>query len=167
MTGATAQGVPAALPPIDFHVQVEHAVGYACRVVRKARSAGCTVLVHSADTERLARMDQALWTFSVLDFLPHVDAHSPLAGRTPVWLSAQAVVPPDGAGNGSAPATVRDVLLLLDEHPVQGFRDWFPAFGRVIDLVEAGEGPMARGRERFRAYREAGFAPRLHEIPTQ
>jgi DNA polymerase-3 subunit chi len=146
-----------ALPAIDFHVHVEHGIGYACRVVRKARAAGCTVLVHSDEPERLARLDQALWTFSILDFLPHVDADSALAPRTPVWLSAAPV---------QGPGRQRDVLVLLGEQPVAGFRDWFPSFSRVIDIVEAGDEPTARGRDRFRAYRDAGFAPRRHEIPA-
>lgn len=153
--GAPA-AAPSAGPTIDFHVHVEHAVGYACRVVRKIRSAGLTALVVCSDPGRLARLDQALWTFSVLDFLPHVDIDSPLAARTPVWLSR---APRPGSDR-------RDVLVLLDDAPAPGFRDWFPAFSRVIEIVEAGDESTARGRERFRAYRDAGFAPRLHEIPA-
>jgi len=137
---------------VDFHVNVDHAVGYACRVVRKVRSAGLTVLVHSRDTARLARLDQALWTFSVLDFLPHVDAGSPLAPQTPVWLSRETA------------ATGRDVLVLLEDEPVPNCREWFPHFDRVIDIVSADEDDLARGRARFRAYRDAGLAPRRHEI---
>jgi len=57
---------------IDFHFNVDHPVNYACRVVRKARHAGKTVLVYTRDAPRQARLDLALWTFSALDFLPHV-----------------------------------------------------------------------------------------------
>jgi len=74
-------------PAVDFHFNVDHPVIYACRVVRKARNAGHSVLVYSRDADRIAKVDVALWTFSALDFLPHVYADSPLAPLTPVWLT--------------------------------------------------------------------------------
>jgi len=143
----------AQLPPtIDFHVNVEHCIAYACRVVRKARGAGHTVLVFCRDDERRSRLDLALWTFSALDFLPHVDLPSPLAAHTPVWLCR------------TPPAARRDLLLLLDDEPAPQFADWFPQFDRVIDVVSADPQQRALGRTRFRAYRDAGFSAVAHEI---
>jgi DNA polymerase-3 subunit chi len=139
-------------PAIDFHVNVEHRVHYACRVVRKARSAGKTVLVYSRDDERRARLDLALWNFSALDFLPHVTLPSPLAPQTPVWLSA-------------APAEApRDLLLLLDDAPAPDFARWFASFERVIEVVSTQADDRARARARFKAYRDAGFTPVAHEV---
>ena len=141
-------------PVIDFHFNVDHSVAYACRVVRKARAADCSVLVYSRDAERLARVDLALWTFSALDFLPHVAWPSPRAARTPVWLST---VAPDGE---------RDVLLTLDDEPAPQFAQWFPRFQRIIDIVSTDADDRARARLRFKAYREAGFSPNTHDIVT-
>jgi DNA polymerase III subunit chi len=149
---------PAAPAPgataIDFHFNVDHGVAYACRVVRKARAAGRTVLVYSRDTARLARVDQALWTFSALDFLPHVPWPSPLAARTPVWLS------------DAMPDAPRDLLLALDDEVLPDFARWLPAFGRVIDVVSTDPEDRARARVRFKAYRDAGFTPTTHEIAS-
>jgi DNA polymerase III subunit chi len=151
-----AAGAAAACPvPIDFHVNVEHPVIHACRVVRKALSQQRTVLVFSRDALRLSRLDAALWTFSALDFLPHVYADSALADRTPVWLSLDA--PPERA---------RDVLLLFDEQAAPAFERWFGRFGRVIEIVSNEERDRAQARARFKAYRERGFAPCAHEIPA-
>ena len=138
--------------PIDFHFNVDHSVNYACRVIRKARGAGKTVLVFARDGERCARLDMALWTFSALDFLPHVRLPSPRAGQTPVWLSS---TPEPGP---------RDLLLLLDDEPAPDFVNWFPRFERVIDVVSADPDDRARARARFKAYRDAGFAPVAHEV---
>jgi DNA polymerase-3 subunit chi len=148
----TAPAVSTGAPAIDFHFNVDHCVGYACRVVRKARSAGRTVLVYSRDEQRLARVDLALWTFSALDFLPHVGLPSPLAGQTPVWLSST-----------QAEGT-RDILLLLEDEPVRDFDRWFPRFARVIDVVSCDTNDRALARVRFKTYRDAGFATRSHEI---
>jgi len=139
-------------PTIDFHFNVDHCVPYACRVVRKARSSGKTVLVFCRDEERRSRLDLALWTFSALDFLPHVDLPSPLSAATPIWLSA---TPTD------AP---RDLLLLLDDEPAPQFATWFPRFERVIDVVSVEPAERARARARFKTYRDAGFTPMAHEI---
>jgi DNA polymerase III subunit chi len=137
---------------IDFHFNVEHGVTYACRVLRKARSAGKTALVYSRDAERLARLDIALWTFSALDFLPHVRWPSPLATRTPIWLSGMRA---EGA---------RDLLVLLDDEAAPEFAAWFPEFDKIIDIVSTDADDRARARQRFKTYRDAGFAPVAHEI---
>jgi DNA polymerase-3 subunit chi len=151
-----AGAAPAAAPvPIDFHVNVEHPVIHACRVVRKALSQQRTVLVYSRDAQRLSRLDSALWTFSALDFLPHVYADSALAGRTPVWLSLSAPL-----------ECARDMLLLFDEQPAPDFDRWFGRFGRVIEIVSTEPGDRLQARARFKAYRERGFAPCAHEIPA-
>jgi len=68
---------------IDFHFNVDHRVHYACRVTRKARTAGKRMVVYARSAERLAQYDASLWTFSALDFLPHVYVNSPLAAATP------------------------------------------------------------------------------------
>ena len=138
---------------IDFHFNVDHPVIHACRVVRKAVGSGRTVLVFSRDAQRLSRLDSALWTFSALDFLPHVYADSELAGRTPVWLT----MTPTGERD-------RDVLLLLDDETAPDFEHWFRRFERVIEIVSNESEDRARARARFKAYRDQGFAPQSHEI---
>jgi DNA polymerase-3 subunit chi len=142
-------------PTIDFHFNVDHCINYACRLLRKARGAGKTVLVYSEDPEPLARLDLALWTFSALDFLPHVTLPSALATQTPIWLSRSPAAP-------AAPP--RDVLLLLDREPAPDFTSWFPRFARVIDLVSTDPDDRAQARMRFKTYRDAGFTPVAHDI---
>jgi DNA polymerase-3 subunit chi len=141
---------------IDFHVNVDHPLIHACRVIRKALGSGRTVLAFSRDAQRLARLDSALWTFSALDFLPHVYADSELADRTPVWLSMTAV------GDRQ-----RDVLLLLDDDTAPDFERWFGRFERVIEVVSNEADDLARARARFKAYRERGFTPNTHPIGAQ
>lgn len=138
---------------IDFHFNVDHPLIHACRVVRKALGNGRSVLAFSRDPQRLARLDSALWTFSALDFLPHVYADSELAARTPVWLSMTPLS-----------ERTRDVLLLLDDDTVPDFERWFERFERVIEIVSGEDEDRARARARFKAYRDRGFAPRSHQI---
>jgi len=130
---------------VDFHFNVDQKLHYACRVVRKARGAGKSVLVFACEPDRLARFDAALWTFSALDFLPHVYADSPLAADTPILLSLQ----PD--------RVARDVLLNLDDAPPPQFEQWFRSFERVIEVVSQDEVDRRSARARLSAYRAAGI----------
>jgi DNA polymerase-3 subunit chi len=133
---------------IDFHFNVDHRVHYACRVTRKARAAGKRLVIFARSAERLAQVDTALWTFSALDFLPHVYVGSPLAPATPILLAAdEAASPPS------------DVLLTLDDDAPSEFGALFARYERVIEVVSRDEADRARARARFRAYKEHGFAP--------
>ncbi|MDH4114791.1 MAG: DNA polymerase III subunit chi [Burkholderiaceae bacterium] len=137
---------------IDFHFNVDHRVHYACRVTRKARSAGKRIVVLARSAERLAQFDNALWTFSALDFLPHVHVGSPLAAATPILLASDAA---------TAPAS--DVLLTLDDEAPSEFASLFARFERVIEVVSRDESDRMQARFRFKVYREQGFQPTAHE----
>jgi DNA polymerase-3 subunit chi len=138
---------------IDFHFNVEHRLQYACRVVRRARAADCRVLLFSRDADRLARLDAALWTFSALDFVPHVAVDSPLAERTPVLLTSSL--------DGSTPAC--PVLVNLDDDVPPELPSLQGRFDRLIEIVSREDDDRRRARERFRIYRDAGFEPQAHD----
>lgn len=133
---------------IDFHFNVDHRIHYACRVTRKARAAGKRVVVYARSAERLAQYDTALWTFSALDFLPHVYVASPLAASTPILLALD---------HAAAPAS--DVLLTLDDEAPPAFAELFGRYERVIEVVSRDDDDRTRARTRFRAYKDHGFQP--------
>ena len=76
---------------VDFHSKVPDKLLYACRLVRKARAADMRVVVFTRDREQLHALDEALWTFSEQDFLPHVTADDALASQTPVSMARQSL----------------------------------------------------------------------------
>jgi DNA polymerase-3 subunit chi len=137
---------------IDFHFNVDHRVHYACRVTRKARAAGKRLVAYARNPERLAQYDATLWTFSALDFLPHVYVGSPLAAATPILLALDA---------GAAPAS--DVLLTLDDDPPPEFEALFARYERVVEVVSRDDADRLRARSRFKAYKERGFQPTAFE----
>ena len=126
---------------------------YACRVIRKARAAQKRAVVYTALADRLAQFDQALWTFSALDFVPHVYAGSPFAATTPVILAPYA---------GSAPGS--DVLLTLDDDAPPDFENFFVRYERVIEVVSSDDVDRQRARARFKCYRDRGFQPTAIEV---
>src|SRR3546814_13713100 len=73
---------------IDFAFGAPDRLRMACEVVRKHYVSGRPLLVYTQDTQRLARFDRLLWGFDAQAFVPHVQADDPLAGQTPVLLTA-------------------------------------------------------------------------------
>lgn len=127
---------------IDFHTNVGDALLYACRLARKAYLAGQPVVV-LAEAQRLRAFDERLWTFSPLDFVPHCMADSELAARTPVVLTTAVERAPH-----------HQVLLNLGAAvPPQ-----FARFERLLEVVGNAEDELVAGRERYRFYRDRGYA---------
>jgi len=127
---------------IDFHTNVGDSVLYACRLARKVWQAGQPVIV-CADPMRLRAFDEQLWSFSPLDFVPHCMAGTPLAAETPVVLAASLDDVPH-----------HHILLNLGlDVPAQ-----FARFERLLEVVGNAPDELAAGRERYRFYRDRGYA---------
>ncbi len=134
---------------IDFHSKVPDKLLYACRLVRKARTAGMQVVVFAEDDGQLAAFDEALWTFSEQDFIPHVAADDELAKQTPVLLSADA---------GQALPHHQVLVNLSRRTP-----EHFARFERMFEIVSTDEDDLLAGRERYRAYQQRGY-PLTHFV---
>ncbi|MGH8203660.1 MAG: DNA polymerase III subunit chi, partial [Steroidobacteraceae bacterium] len=105
----------------------------------------------------LEAFDRLLWTFSDRSFVPHRRAGAPddaaAPARPPVVI----------ADNADADDADGDVLVNL----AAGAPAAFGAWSRIAEIVDADAGRRSRGRERFRAYRDAGFEPATHEMRSE
>lgn len=135
---------------IEFHFNAPALVHYTCRLLRKVQARGLRAQVVGHATT-LAQLDQALWTFSPLDFLPHCAADAPPAMRSAsaVLLSEQPQADWD-----------RQILINLGELIPQGFED----FERIIDVVSVDDLHRAQGRERWRQYSRLGHELVRHDL---
>jgi DNA polymerase-3 subunit chi len=128
---------------IDFYSNVPDKVLYACRLVRKARAANCRLVLFAQDRAQLAKIDEALWTFSDTDFLPHVMADDPLAEHTPVLLAEP--------GMDNLPH--RELIINLSNQTPPDFA----RFERLLEIVAADDEDKAAGRERYSHYKQRGY----------
>lgn len=133
---------------VAFHTGIGNPLDYACRLLRKAYRSGARVAVHG-DAAALDRLDQALWTFEPLEFVPHIvlprdAADAARVAATPVVLVKE---------GGQAPATCR-IAVSLAAHPVADVA----AFDRLIAIVGLAPEHREAGRERWREYERAGHA---------
>ncbi len=134
---------------IDFHSNVPDKIGYACRLVRKARAANCRLVLFTNDRSQLAALDEALWTFSELDFLPHVMAGDALAPKTPVVL----------AHSETAELPHHQILINLSDNTPSHFA----SFERMFEIISSNDADKSAGRERYRFYQQRGY-PLTHFV---
>ena len=138
---------------VAFHFNVPDKLGYACRLLRKAHAAGGQVGV-VGPPEVLGALDQALWSFSALDFVPHCLASAPV----PVLAATPIVLATDSA---QLPPT--QVLVNLGAAVPAGFE----RFERLIELVDTSDTGRAEARQRWRHYAERGYPIQRHDLAAR
>ena len=134
---------------VDFHSKVPDKLLYACRLIRKARAADMKIVVYLQNVQQQQALDEALWTFSEQDFLPHVAAGDALAPQTPVILT-------------------HDAADVLPHHQVlinlsQQTPEHFARFERMFEIVSTDEDDLVAGRERYKQYQQRGY-PLTHFV---
>jgi DNA polymerase-3 subunit chi len=135
------------LTDVAFHTGIADPLDYACRLLRKAYRSGARVAVHG-EPAALDRLDQALWTFEPLEFVPHAVLPRDGADAQRVALSPIVLVK-----DGAAPAACR-IGVTLAGHPVADVG----VFDRLIAIVGLDPEHREAGRLRWREYERAGHA---------
>jgi DNA polymerase-3 subunit chi len=136
------------LTDVAFHTGIANPLDYACRLLRKAYRSGAWVAVHG-EAAMLDRLDQALWTFEALEFVPHVML--PRDGGDAGRLALSPIVLVKDAA--TAPAACR-IGVTLAGHPVPEVG----GFDRLIAIVGLDPEHREAGRQRWREYERAGHA---------
>jgi DNA polymerase-3 subunit chi len=147
-----------AMTTVAFHTGVDDAVGYACRLIRKAQRQddGLRIRVE-APAPALEQLDQALWVFDAQSFVPHLRLRGEQAPpehlhRTPVWLAE-----PGTPWPVRVPAPQMLLRWGLDE-AVADVQVW----SRVIEIVSTEAADRQSARRRWRRYEAAGAQLQHH-----
>jgi DNA polymerase III subunit chi len=137
---------------IDFHTNIADKLAYACRLARKAYAARAKVVLLAEDAAQAAQLDEALWTLGETDFIPHVMAGDPLAGQTPVIVTA----------SDEAELPHYDMLVNLTRKTPANVAQ----FSRVFEIISTDEQDAAAGRQRYVAYKQQSY-PLTHFVAGQ
>ena len=140
---------------IDFHSNVSDKLEYACRLTRKiwsATPAGEPVrhIVMVGEKADLKKLNELLWTFSAVDFLPHCFVDDEAAMDTPILLSDDFLSP------ALSQLPHADVLIHLGMRMPSDVPGLLARFPRVVEVVTINEAERLAGRERYKAYRDLG-----------
>ena len=105
-----------------YHLQRQSLDGVLPTLLLRSRARGWRALVKVATDERLAALDERLWTFADESFLPHGTDREPDAAGQPILLTTADANPngaailflADGAGVPADVAGYEVVAILLD-----------------------------------------------------
>lgn len=114
-------------------------------LVEKSRARGWKVVVRIGSAERMAALDEALWTFDEESFLAHGTSAEPDPETQPVLLTLE-----DERPNGA------EVLFLVDNAPLPA--EW--PFARVVMMFDGNDNDaVAAARAAWKTARGLG-----HEV---
>ena len=121
----------------------------AAQWLQQAWTARQAVLVYVPDADQAARLDRTLWTQPALSFVPHCRSDAPLAAETPILLTDRL----------DDPAQECCLLNLSDNLP-----PGFSRFEHLVEIVSTADTDRLPARERFKFYRERGYAIESRDI---
>ena len=111
-----------------------------CELAKKAFEAGNRVLVLARSLDQAEQLDEKLWEFDELAFVPHQIAGDDDDAITPVLIA-----PP------GSETLDRALVINLRDECAPGL------FERVLEVVPADEEQRAGSRQRWKTYQHAGF----------
>lgn len=122
--------------------------GYACKIAKKAWSAGNRVHIHTQSEERARYMDDLLWTFRDISFIPHEIYTGSENEETPVTV-----------GYGHDFPESSQVIINLDK----GIPEFVNKFERIVEIVGGDETNKQFARQRYRQYKDNEFEIHYHK----
>lgn len=123
----------------------------ACALAGKAMGQGLNVHIHTDDRETAVVMDDLLWTFRDISFIPHGLADERDLNYTPVCIG----------WNGMNPDNREILINLGTEIP-----EFAGSFARVMEIVVSDDDSRSQSRDHYRRYRDMGFEMHSHELES-
>jgi len=138
---------------ITFHLNANNKLDYCCRLLRKAYASQAKVVVKGG-ADLLTQLDQALWSITPTDFIPHCnsDAEPELLNVSPIVLTSNI--------ESIDLLPHHQVLLNLDNDIATGYEK----FERLIEVVDTTDEDKKHARGRWRQYSQRGYPISTHEI---
>ena len=126
-----------------YHLQRQPLEAVLPRLLERTRARGWRALVKASSPERLAALDDYLWSFADESFLAHGSDREADPQEQPILLTLG-----DENRNGA------DALFLVERAGVPAD---ISGYARVMYLLDGSdEGAIADGRDAYRAWRNAG-----------
>lgn len=126
---------------VDFYTGSSDKLRTACQLSHKAMQHGLRVLLHVPDDETAGKLDRLLWHYPPTAFMPHCHSNEAEASDMPVVIARDEQFPH------------AELLISLHDECLP----FFSRFERVIEIVGSDDADAARGRDRFKFYRDRGY----------
>lgn len=140
------------MPQADFYVLngIRDPRRFTCSITSKAWSNGKSVYIIANDQQQARLIDDLLWTYHDISFLPHA------------LINESETASPVSIGWVGIKSTEADVILnLTDTVP-----DCVSNYDRVIEIITDDPDEKNKGRQRYKTYREMGYELNNHNIDS-
>ena len=149
---------------VDFYIldqgSVREKEHFACRLAEKAYRLKNRIYIHAQNADHCRRLDDLLWTWRDGSFLPHGLASDAAGSSKDSDLPNPSLPDPILIGDQNEPPDISDLLInLITDVPTL-----FSRFDRVVEIVSADPEGKQAGRDRYRFYRDRGYALNQHNI---
>ena len=140
---------------VDFYVLPENGKQklFACALIQKAWKQGNNVFVNTRSETEAAALDDMLWTFKDISFLPHCLAADDNAENAPI------VIGHNNQLNGEMPDHTTIMINLTDQIPQDTSK-----VKRILEIVAGSESERQQARKRYAEYRDQGHQLNNHKI---
>jgi DNA polymerase-3 subunit chi len=142
---------------VDFYVlkssTAKQRWTFACRLTEKAYLRDLKVVLLSESAADAEALDELLWTFNERAFVPHE------LRRAPPSATAMGSVPVQLTADLNAIEAADLLVNLSDRLPVGLER-----FTRIAEIMDGDAERRAKGRERFKAYRDLKLPVETHQL---
>ncbi|MDH5179421.1 MAG: DNA polymerase III subunit chi [Gammaproteobacteria bacterium] len=139
---------------VDFYVlensDDKAAMQFVCRLAEKAYHLQHSIYIHTDNSQVSEQLDQLLWTFKQGSFIPHAIFNSDAAAAGPVVI-----------GHDHEPEENTEVLINFSPR----VPEFFSRFERIVELVAGDDASRNLARERYKFYRDRGYALETHNLP--
>lgn len=142
------------MPRVDFYIlqAQDPPEKFACSISGKIFRQGLNIHIHTDSREAAVALDDYMWTYRDISFLPHQLADNGSQPDIPISIGWNGSVPIDGG-----------VLINLGIKIPEFAAD----FARIIEIVAAYDPLRSQARDRYRQYRELGYEMHNHDIDTK
>ena len=129
-------------------------LSFACKLLEKAYTKQHQIYVHTPDAATANQLNDMLWTFHDISFVPHqiVDEKT------------QDTPPPIVIGfSNDNPAKHHDILMNLDTNiPI-----FFKEFDRIIEIVSEDENQKNISRNKYKQYKQNGYEIKINDLKNR
>lgn len=136
---------------VDFYILPENSgrERFACSIANKAWQSGNNVYIHTASRETAISLDDLLWTYHDISFIPHTLSGQSDPIDTPVVIGWQ----------DQAPDNCNVMINLTADIPTSAGR-----FARIVEIVAGSEAEREMARNHYRVYRNGGHEMHNHTV---
>lgn len=121
----------------------------ACKLAAKAHQQALTTYIHTPNYQVTEQLDELLWSFDDLSFLPHSIAPMNADDPVKIWI-----------GHDFEPIDSCDYLINLSNEQV----DFFSRFERLAEILDQNPEVLNAGRKRYKFYKDRGYNLSYHTL---